>query len=498
MKTSWQNFTAAIERFFYAPEMPYGMALVRITLPLVMMSMILPRWPFAREIFSSDGATAPLAIGYGYVNLLPEFSGAVAVALFSLLTVSLFTISLGLCTRASLIVCVVLYTYFCNLDAVSTMTKYSVITTHVLLLLACSNCGRLWSIDAWLSKAAATDPNFAIGPAWPRRCMQLLIGFVYFGAAITKMNTPTFLTGDQLQFWMLTHINFRHPLGEVFALYPVLLKGMAYVTIVWEVTFIFLVWRGFWRPWVLAIGVIFHFLTVLTLGLMIFPMCCFSCYLAFADEQDVAGIREWWQGRLAKSSRLMTAWTRILATLPAYGSGARWQTASWFATGGLAIAALYGGMGIEYLMDPYGIRRPEGKYTLKEADPLIVQQIFTPRKQLRTVDKFFAIDTGTILVGDLLANRRRTFRHGETIIAQCNLTPPHEDMWIECKILDADNRLVDRVGNIAIREQFRSNFVYPVSETMAAGEYTLIFENGGHEVLRRKISIVGAGNVAAN
>ncbi|GIT28627.1 MAG: hypothetical protein Ct9H300mP1_06730 [Planctomycetaceae bacterium] len=44
-------------------------------------------------------------------------------------------------------------------------------------------------------------------PAWPRRLMQLLIGLIYLGAAITKIHTPTFFSGDQLRFWLMTDVN---------------------------------------------------------------------------------------------------------------------------------------------------------------------------------------------------------------------------------------------------------------------------------------------------
>lgn len=493
------SLTAAREKldhFFYAPEVPYGLALVRITLPLVMMSMILPRWAACREIFSLDGATAPLPLGYGYPFMFPEFGGTIAVALYCLLTLSLFTISVGYCTRLSLIVCSVLYFYFCNLDAISTMTKYSVICSHVLLMLACSNCGKLWSIDAWLSKRAGHDPDYALGAAWPRRCLQLLIGIVYFGAAITKMNTPTFLSGDQLNFWMLTHINFKHPLGELISLYPVAIKMMSYTALIWEVTFVFLVWRGPWRPWVLAIGILFHFMTVLTLGLLIFPMVCFSCYLCFLDEIDVAHIRQSWGAMLAKGTRWAQSLQHAFDRMPAPGAWSRQRTHAYLAAIPLTLFAVGGGVGLEHWLDRYGDRRPEGRYTLKEVEPEQLARLLSPPVNIRDSDKFFAVDTGTILVGDLLADRRRVFRQGETLIAQCNLTPPHEDMWIECKVLDEGNRLVDRVGNIALREQFRSNFTYMISPAMEPGNYTLSFENAGREVQRKYVTIVGDSRTA--
>jgi len=66
--------------FFFAREIPFGMALVRISLPLVILVDIARRWPFARELYSTDGAIASLNSNFGNPDLLPQFSGPVAVA----------------------------------------------------------------------------------------------------------------------------------------------------------------------------------------------------------------------------------------------------------------------------------------------------------------------------------------------------------------------------------------------------------------------------------
>jgi hypothetical protein len=74
------RWTDRVNRFFYAEEVPYGLALVRMSLPLVMLFIIGVRWPVTREIFSADGAPSQLSVGYGYGNLFPELPGSAAVA----------------------------------------------------------------------------------------------------------------------------------------------------------------------------------------------------------------------------------------------------------------------------------------------------------------------------------------------------------------------------------------------------------------------------------
>jgi Vitamin K-dependent gamma-carboxylase len=503
MRHRTESFGTRVHRFFFDEEVPYGLALCRIVLPIVLMGMVLPRWAAVREIYSTDGATAPLAVGYGYFDFLPEFSGSVAVGLYSLMVLAFMSASIGWNTRASLIIANVLFTYFCMLDCVSTMTKYTVIATHMLFLLALSGCGSLWSVDAWLAGRKRSywpsEPSLIRTrfPAWPRRLMQLHIGSVYFGAAITKMHTPTFFTGDQLQYWMQTHLNFQHPLGELLSLYPLLLVVMAYVAIVWEVVFIFLSWKSMWRMFVLPMGVLFHFMTMLTLGLLMFPMVCFTAYLSFIDEDDFQTCAAWYR-RQVRSQPWLNAFAAKLTTVrERLGDPVGWRTSSRAAfVFALAIFSVTN-IELEIWRDPFGLRRPEGPHSLTTVDSELIQKILSPTEPQREADMFFAIDTGTIMVGEQLANRRREFRQGETMIAQCNLTPPHDDLFIGCQIHDSEHRIVNRLETVATREMFRANFTCPITDTMTPGDYTLVITTGGRPVMQKFITVLPAHGAAS-
>ena len=505
MSTETQSIRTKVDQFFFQPEIPYGLALIRIAFPLVLMGMVLPRWPVARELFSADGAVAQISNSYGYPEMLPVFSGTVAVALYSIMVFALFSAAVGWCTRVSLMASAVLFTYFSMLDYVSTMTKYTVIATHVLAILSVSACGSLWSVDAWLAGRKRLhwpgDPSveYQRFPAWPRRLLQIFVGVVYFGAAVTKIHTPLFFTGDMLQFWMQTHINFKHPIGEYLSLYPILLVAFAYVTIVWEITFIFMCWKCRWRTFMLVTGIGFHFMTTLTLGLLMFPMVCYCTYLSFMDEDDMRKSAAWFRRHCHRFTWLKAGVAQIVAWRERIGNPTGWQTSARAAfVFSMALFAV-ANVEVEHWMDLYGERRAEGPYALVPIEPAEVSKLLGATEPYRISDRFFAIDMGTILVGDRLANRRSEFRQGERLIAQCNLTPPHEDMYIECKLQNGDNRIVDRWGTVATREMFRANFSYLFSEATPPGEYCLVVETAGREVMRKKFQVLDArGNTAAN
>lgn len=479
-------------RFFYSEEVPYGLALMRICLPLVLLIVTLFRWPVARELYSTDGATAPLSVGFGAPAFLPEFSATIVLAVYSMLVFFLFSSAFGWCTRLSLAAATLLYFYFNMLDAISTMTKYSVMANHGLLLLTLSRCGDLWSVDSWLKGRrrnlwpGAARWEWPKSEVWPRRLIQIFIAVVYFGAAMTKLNTTAFLSGDQMMYWMMTHVNWKHPLGEYLTLYPALLVVLAYISLIWEVTFIFLVWRGKWRHFMLGVGVVFHFMTAITLGLFIFPLVCYCLYIASLEERDIQQISAFLRRIKRKLTRAgnrprSASWQPALPQFPA---------ARRFAPAVYALAILLfavAGVEAEYRLDRYGERRPEGRHTLRPLSAEEARRLTRADVTIRETDKLFAFDIGTVTLGGILLDRRAEFRPGDELIAQCTLTPPHEDMWVECTLCDPLGRIIERNGQVALREAMRIDFHYTFDRSLPEGEYDFILRFAGKEVARRRI-----------
>lgn len=496
------SLAQGLDRFFFAEEVPYGMALIRILLPLALLFDVVRRWPFARELFSLDGCTAPLAESYGYMDFLPEFSGTVVVALYSILLFSLITTSLGWLTRTSTTVALVLYPYFGMMDWVSSMTKYVVISTHVLLMLTLSRPGLIWSVDAWLKgrrqrsawpgEAGLELPRTSI---WPQRLIQLLIAIVYFAAMITKLHTPAFFSGDQMQFWMMTYIYYDQPLGDYLSQYPLVSIFSAYVTIIWETLFIACVWRGRMRVWMLGIGALFHLGTIFMLGLVVFPIMMLTIYLSFLNEQDVQAIAACWRRMkrrstvLTRSAVKMAAWAKDLSLPPARPARPFVSAATFLVVLGLFSAA---GVALEYKLDHYGIRHPDGRYTLERIPEEEVREMLRSDTGMREQDKFLSFSVGDWIVAGHLFSQRDTFHIGELILTQAALNPPHEDMWVEVNLHDTEDNQLSHVGQIVPREDLRVFFNYRLDASFEPGEYDLVLKSAGQEISRRRIHLLPA------
>jgi len=497
-----------IADWFYAEEPPYGMAMMRIVLPLVLLIDTCFRHPWAREFYSTDGAPSPLDVNFQQAGMVFIPGGTLAVALHAILIAALVASSLGWFTRISLVLATFLYTWFGLLDALSTLTKYTVIASHLLLLLTLSNCGALWSLDSLRRRrASASDAEMprVAAPIWPARLIQVLVAVVYLGAAITKMHTPAFFNGDQLMYWTMTYVNNIHPLGDWLSQHPLVLSVFGYITIVWEIAFIFVVFHPgrsqlVWYKWVaIGIGAFFHFMTMFTLGLYIFPLVMFASYLAFVEQAEW----EW------LSSRDWLGW------VPVWASRVQQSCLDWFgallddARGGQRPAMAYGmvlalaavvAVGWERIRDPYQVNGAQGPLALQPMSEEEVAAVFGPERAIRASDKLLALDLGTVQVGEHLAGNRREFFQGEKMLAQVTLTPPHEDLWLDCWLQESresavegervPGRSVAKVGVPVGRELLRANFYFNLDESLPPGEYFLRLRAGRDEIGLKKFTIL--------
>ena len=483
----------ALGRFFFEQETPFGMALVRIFLPLSAGIPMALRFPHVRELYTTDGSPVQLFEMYRQGAVLPVLSPAIAVPLYGIMLLCMLSSIVGFRTRTSLCVATVLYSYFNVLDGIGTLTKYSVIASHLMLLLTVSHAGSVWSVDALLKKRSGDvnvlPPRF---PVWPARLVQLLFAFIYFGASITKIQTAEFFSGDQMRYWMLSNWNYENPIGEAVAMSSPLLLISAYLAVVWEVLFGFLVWRPRGRVIMLAAGAFFHFMTWLTLGLYVFPAICLSGYFAFVSEQDIVRLRRVSIFRPLKAVLHLPALavTRVAGVFPqTMPAGITWTCL-------IAVAAI-GATEAELQMDVYQTRSQSGLMNLIPMDQDVALTMLQDRNQVREHDKFFNFEIGTSTIGYQLSNRRTEFAVGDTMIAQCNLNPPHEDMWVECLLQDDEERTIEQFGQFVPRESLRANFFYTVDSKLVSGRYSMVLKSANQEIYRRHFSLNGQSSAVA-
>jgi hypothetical protein len=499
-----------IQNYLFAEEIPYGFALMRILMPLVLLEGVLARWRFSEELFSTNGVPISLLENFGSYNYLQPLPPFLTACLMSILVLTLVMSLVGWFTRFSLVTSLILHTYFACNDTATSMTKFTVIQTHILLLLSLSGCGKIWSVDSWIAGRRNPDraplserPAWATAPVWPQFLLLSMIGASYLGAALTKLHMPDFITGDAISYWIMSNPNFRHSIGEWMTQYPGFLVISGHGTVLWEILFLFLAWKGLPRMVMFAMGLFFHFMAALTLGEVTFLMVISVCYTGCLREAEAIYLGS----LLRKIGGTVFGWLPVPQLLPRVSRlllidrlaspSPRFQIALLTM---LLVTVGVGGAWVNHRLDLYGVRRPEGPYELKPMDEREVARLFAGTRPIRETDKYLGVRLGSLKVGGRLSNRCDHFGFDDVLICEASLNPPHEDMWMEFRLLDSDQKIVHRDGVIVSRESRWAQFTYKLTEVLEPGEYNLVVRSRNQEICRRPFTLGTANGkaVAAN
>jgi hypothetical protein len=157
------------------------------------------------------------------------------------------------------------------------------------LLLAASPSGDALSVDAWLARRRGQPPP---GPArayaLPIRLMWLVLGIAYFFAGFHKLfGAPGWILGDHLQLILYDAWSQHHllPLLRIDR-HPWLLRALALASILFELSFIFLVLSRRTRPLAAIGGLLFHASTAYFMRLYFGALML--CYVVFVDWHALA------------------------------------------------------------------------------------------------------------------------------------------------------------------------------------------------------------------
>ena len=467
--SSRSSFSDAWHRFFHATLRPEPLAAVRIGLCMALLLGVLLRVPHARLLVSSEGAAAPF---------FPELAalvpgGSLAVALYAVLAVCLLAGAIGWQTRVALLTAAVLLPYLGLLDGLTTMTKYTVIGTHALLLLGLGSPAAVWSVDAWRDPARFARSHVA---AWPVRLLQILLCVLYFGTAVTKVQVPAYHTGEHMMFWMLTDINTPHPVGHWLAARPTLAIVAAEVALLWEALFLAVVWVRPLRPWVLALGVGFHVGTFVLFGLWLFPLVMLALYPIFLTAERLAAVGRWFAQRFDRLP------TRPLPR-PAFSAAA-------FALllGAVSVTAVEA----EYRLDPLNQRHPERRPAARELPAAEAAELLAGTPSPGPADWIHRVDLGTTLAAGTVVASERPLAVGEPPLVQVWIHRPHADFWLQTDLHRLDggrDHLLIPGGQAILREQGSVLIPFDERTKLQPGQYAIVLKYNGEELWRRPFTV---------
>ncbi len=484
-----------MKTFFFAPESPRVVALVRIALGLALLGDALGHWRYAVELYSTYGPAIPI-----FVRLNDEAPDAthpgesapitqpahvepivpvpvpeprVAVAAQTFLIFSLFSVAVGWHTRTSLVTAFVLGLWLWPLDLPCTFGKHLVVGLHFLLLLAFSRCGDCWSVDAW--SARTRRDVCRTSSICPRRLMQILICSVYAGAVVTKIKSTTFINGDLVLFSLLDDRWGGSRFGMWLTTFRHIPLVLSWMTLVYEILFPILVWVPRCRLPMLVVAFIVHGSMGWLLSLGPFTPIMLAALLSFLNEHDLA-----WLG-----SRFAIRRTGFPAR--PYFCARPWK--SIVLSAGLHVAAagvfVAAGDAVQSSLDWYGVF---GRRTLAPFQE-IPEDEFTDMLAQRSPayeDYFHRIDMGSRVGGNQVFGAPDRFQIGQRAYVVSQMPMPHPAVLLEGVLIAPDGQECAR-----FKHKFGTGYPYAVNAfvltaELSPGTYRVLIQADGFIVAERQ------------
>jgi hypothetical protein len=224
-----------------------------------------------------------------------------AAHMFGFLVLLAFTC--GLLTRLTSILSFVILVSYAN-RVPGALFGLDQINAMLTLYLAIGYLGtpavsRALSVDRWLhlrrnlaqstARPASSDLLPSAGANFSLRLIQIHMCVIYFFAAVSKLRGDAWWNGEAM--WLAFSNEEYQSINMLWtARYPWLLSIMTHTTVLWEISFAFLIWRPRFRPLLLFVGVLLHIGIGAFLGMWTFGLIMIIGYASFLPPGFVSSI----------------------------------------------------------------------------------------------------------------------------------------------------------------------------------------------------------------
>ena len=290
-KSKWERFW-----FEEVPSEIFG--LVRIAIGAAGLVSLVGSTPV--EMFWSPDGIAPLpGGGLGLRRYVLE-SGLGVVAgwtMFLALFTALACMSVGLFTSSAVIVSFLGTVVQAHWNPLPLTSGHGVLMA-ALFCLIWADCGARLSIDELRQPRARsrTPPKppappgnqGARQPVWPLRLIQVQVAIIYWTSGLYKLLGPMWRDGSAVHYTTAQNV-----FGRVFHVYPFpagfdwVLTLLTYTTVLWEISFPFMLLNRITRRVALATGIAMHLGIWAMMEVGPFTWMMLASYVAFLDPEKV-------------------------------------------------------------------------------------------------------------------------------------------------------------------------------------------------------------------
>lgn len=294
LRGAWDGWN----RFWFQPEQPHTLALVRICGGAMLLYTHLV-WLLNSEMFLGrtawiDAPTAALlnttvdgrshAWSYLYYVESPVLLGLLnlaAVVVFFLLTIGLYT------RVVSVIACIITLAYCHRLNG--SLFGLDQVNAMIAMYLMIGPCGAVYSVDRWLAErrgdAAPVQPSAGANIAI--RLLQLHMCVIYLFGGIGKARGELWWDGSACWF-AIANLEYQSMDMTWLVNYRWFIALLTHLTVFWEVFYCFLIWPKLTRPICLGMAVAVHLGIALFLGMPTFGIAMIIGNMAFVSPRFVA------------------------------------------------------------------------------------------------------------------------------------------------------------------------------------------------------------------
>jgi hypothetical protein len=291
---------SAWDRFFFEPQSPSPIALVRVAWGLTIAVWAVTLLPDV-DPFLTDGAMRyDRPRGAGSWNPLDwiDWSSAPLVTTVLLLLAGLAT-AVGYRTRLSSAVAALSLIALLRTNT-TIFNSGDLVLRQIGVAVALASAGLVLSLDARRTRGSVLPSPAVHRAPWALRMLQLQIAVGYALSAWAKLRGPSWHDGTAIaQALRIEDLQRVTPPGWLFH-QDVLLNLLTWATVVFESCFGFLVWNRRLRPWVLGIGVAFHLGIDVFFDVGFFSIAMWISYLAFVPPE----VADRWVAWIARVLRL--------------------------------------------------------------------------------------------------------------------------------------------------------------------------------------------------
>jgi hypothetical protein len=252
----------AWDKFFFEEKPTEGIALFRIIWMGLILAYFMVDLGNLQDFYGPHAlisqATAREQFPSLHANVFNLFHPSYQTAYFSMgaFGVAIFCSMIGLFTRYSLIVTVILMTSF-HQRSIWFLSSSEMLMRLITILLVVSPCGHSLSMDSFLGRFFPQFKRKKIWPVWALRLIQIQVSVVYLWTVWHKLQGNTWIDGTAVYY--ATRLEGMANFSIPFLMNSMIfLKLATWGTLIIETALGTLIWTKKYRKTVICAGVVFH------------------------------------------------------------------------------------------------------------------------------------------------------------------------------------------------------------------------------------------------